>query len=119
MNFCSKIKIFYLFIKSGDVAFGNVQNVQKSTSWMTTSTNFKVREPRTRAINKEISSQESATTSPDLMPPSSDGLQSQDDCPTKKSLFTSPKACAIKSLKRLSSECMIIIIMFLILTLSI
>lgn len=52
-----------------------------------------------------ISSQESATNLPDLTPPSSESLQSQEDCHSKKSLFTSPKACAIKSLKRLSSEC--------------
>ena len=76
-------------------------------------TSFVVRETRSKQnkVNEKltnkraISSQESATSSPDLTPPSSDSLQSQEDCHSKKSLFTSPKACAVKSLKRLSSEC--------------
>ena len=98
------------YIKNGDIVFG----VQKSSSWMSTTASFKVREPRLRQSKSEqftskqqapISSQDSATGSPDFTPPSSDSLQSQEDCPGKKSLFTSPKSCAIKSLKRLSSEC--------------
>ena len=72
----------------------------------TSKTSFIVRETRFKQNNsRAISSQESATSSPDLTPPSSDSLQSQEDCHSKKSLFTSPKACAVKSLKRLSSEC--------------
>ena len=82
---------------------------QKSTSWIATA-NIKAREPKIRnnaptSRSQAFSSQESIA-SPDLTPPSSDSVGSQDDLSTKKKLFeTSPQACATKSLKRLSSEC--------------
>eukprot|EP00111_Clytia_hemisphaerica_P004690 TCONS_00013473-protein len=92
-----------------DFASGKVEMFQKSTSWMATA-NIKAREPKFRSNasasrSQGFSSQESLASSPDLTPPSTDSVGSQDDLSTKKKLFeTSPQACATKSLKRLSSE---------------
>ena len=79
---------------------------QKSSSWTSTAPIVKAREPKFAKKSVFTSSQSSGevTSSPDLTPPCSDSMNSQ-DCATKKSLFASPQACATKSLKRLSSEC--------------
>jgi len=93
--------LYIIFLQSGKIALSQ----QKSSSWSSKAPIVKVREPQLAKKSAFTSSQSSveATSSPDLTPPSADSVNSQ-DCAIKKSLFTSPQACATKSLKRLSSE---------------
>ena len=55
-----------------------------------------------RAVSMNVITKQNDANVTDLTPPSSDSTD--ENCPSKKSLFASSEACAMKSLKRLSCE---------------